>query len=392
MQFQNKNVKPRKRSYYRFSKNYPSKSGNIYAIGESRTRRKKEKRNRTIFYASLVLVFAAVFLIVSVARNLSHRPIDGSAQILADSYDGQLKALEMPDEALGGGIAYELFRTQLKTDKANAVVVELKRADGKLNYNSSVQTALDIGACTDAYENATQTVEQLKADGYKIIASVYCFEDPLAASMLKGSAVTTQDGATVWLDDSAQNDGNPWLNPYSQTAQDYLYGIISECAAMGADTVMLNGVSFPSGELYDTAFFPGEAESVESRNSVLHTFVSKAAELCGDTQIAVCTDIDSALNGNEQLYSGSIFDSGALFNAVDFTRFEPTDAFSVGNASSPGMDKTALISATIPILQQKTDENYTTKGLLPIIDDEAYISILENSGINNYILIQKTDT
>ena len=71
MQFQNKNVKPRKKSYYRFSKNYPSKSGNIYAIGESRTRRKKEKRNRKIFYASLVLVFAAVFLIVSVARNLS---------------------------------------------------------------------------------------------------------------------------------------------------------------------------------------------------------------------------------------------------------------------------------------------------------------------------------
>lgn len=392
MQFQNKNVKPRKRSYYRFSKNYPSKSGNIYAIGESRTRRKKEKRNRIIFYASLILVFAAVFLVVSVARNLSRRPIDGSAQSLADSYDGQLKALEMPDEALGGGIAYELFRTQLKSDKANAVVVELKRADGKLNYNSAVQTALDIGACTDAYENAAQTIERLKADGYKIIARVYCFEDPLAASMLKGSAVTMQDGTTVWLDNSAQNDGNPWLNPYSQTAQDYLFGIIGECAAMGADTVMLNSVSFPTGELTDTAFFSGEAESVESRNSVLHTFVSKAAEFCGETQVAVCTDINSALNGNEQLYAGSMFDSEALFNAVDFTGFSQTDAFPVGSASSQGMDKAALISSAVPILIQKTEENYTTKGLLPIIDDEAYVSILENSGINNYILIQKTDT
>lgn len=392
MQFQNKNVKPRKRSYYRFSKNYPSKSGNIYAIGESRTRRKKEKRNRIIFYASLILVFAAVFLVVSVARNLSRRPIDGSAQSLADSYDGQLKALEMPDEALGGGIAYELFRTQLKSDKANAVVVELKRADGKLNYNSAVQTALDIGACTDAYENAAQTIERLKADGYKIIARVYCFEDPLAASMLKGSAVTMQDGTTVWLDNSAQNDGNPWLNPYSQTAQDYLFGIIGECASMGADTVMLNSVSFPTGELTDTAFFSGEAESVESRNSVLHTFVSKAAEFCGETQVAVCTDINSALNGNEQLYAGSMFDSEALFNAVDFTGFSQTDAFPVGSASSQGMDKAAFISSAVPILIQKTEENYTTKSLLPIIDDEAYVSILENSGINNYILIQKTDT
>lgn len=219
MQFQNKNVKPRKRSYYRFSKNYPSRSGNIYAIGESRTRRKKEKRNRIIFYVSLVFVFAAVFLIASVMSKLSHRPIDSTSKGLAAQYDGQLKALEMPEEALGGGIAYDLFRTQLKTDKANAVEVVLKRADGNLNYNSDVQTAKEIGACTQAYENAWQTIGKLRADGYKIIVKIYCFEDPLAASMLKGSAVTVQDGTTVWLDDSAQNDGNPWLNPYSQADQ-----------------------------------------------------------------------------------------------------------------------------------------------------------------------------
>ena len=392
MQFQNKNVKPRKRSYYHFSKNYPSRSGNIYAIGESRTRRKKEKRNRIIFYVSLVFVFAGVFIIASVIGNLSHRSIDSTSQGLADQYDGQLKALEMPEEALGGGIAYDLFRTQLKTDKANAVEVVLKRADGNLNYNSTVQTAKEIGACAQAYENAWQTIDKLRADGYKIIVRIYCFEDPLASSMLKGSAVTVQDGTTVWLDDSAQNDGNPWLNPYSQTAQDYLYGIIGECASMGADVIMLNSVCFPTGNLTDTAFFSGEAESIESRNSVLHTFVSKSAELCGDTQIALCTDIGSALNGNEQLYSGSMFDSGALFNAVDFTGFESTYEFSVGNISSVGMDKATLISASIPLLNKKTEENYTTKGLLPIIDDEAYIKNLEELGINNYILIQKTDS
>ena len=172
---------------------------------------------------SLVVVFPAVFLIASVMSKLSHRPSDSTSKGLAAQYDGQLKALEMPEEALGGGIAYDLFRTQLKTDKANAVEVVLKRADGNLNYNSDVQTAKEIGACTQAYENAWQTIGKLRADGYKIIVKIYCFEDPLAASMLKGSAVTVQDGTTVWLDDSAQNDGNPWLNPYSQAAQDYLY-------------------------------------------------------------------------------------------------------------------------------------------------------------------------
>ena len=84
-----------------------------------------------------------------------------------------------------------------------------------------------------------------------------------------------------------------------------------------------------------------------------------------------------------------MFDSGALFNAVDFTGFEPANEFSVGGTSSVGMDKATLISASIPLLNEKTEENYTTKGLLPIIDDEAYIKNLEELGINNYILIQK---
>ena len=61
-------------------------------------------------------------------------------------------------------------------------------------------------------------------------------------------------------------------------------------------------------------------------------------------------------------------------------------------SSAVGMDKATLISASIPLLNEKTEENYTTKGLLPIIDDEAYIKNFEELGINNYILVQKTDS
>ena len=77
---------------------------------------------------------------------------------------------------------------------------------------------------------------------------------------------------------------------------------------------------------------------------------------------------------------------------VDFTVFESANEFSIGGTSSVGMDKPTLIAAAIPLLNEKTEENYTTKGLLPIIDDEAYIKSLEELGINNYILVQKTDS
>ena len=73
MLFDDNNVKPRKRSYYPFSKNYPGKRGNSYDIGESRTRRKKEKRNMIVFYVVLAFLFVAVFIAASVSIKLSQR-------------------------------------------------------------------------------------------------------------------------------------------------------------------------------------------------------------------------------------------------------------------------------------------------------------------------------
>ncbi len=392
--YDDNNLKPRKRSYYPFSKNYPSKRGNSYDIGESRTRRKKEKRNRTVFYICLVILFAAVFVAASVFSKLSSKPIDSGLNGTASEFDGNFKALYMPEDALGGGIAFDLFKTELSEVQANAVVIDFKNVDGTLNYTSSVGTAVDMGASAGAYENAEETVKQLKLSGYRIIARIYCYEDMLAASMLTGAAVTEADKVTVWLDDSAQNDGNPWLNPYSETAENYLLSIISESLSVGADAVMLESVCFPDSNRAVNAYFAGEDESVESRNSVLHGFVDKAAEICGDVPVIVSLDVDSALNGNVSLYSGGMFDSGAVFDAVDFRTETLSDGFNIGEQiySAQTFTENSLIQSAVPILREKTEENYTTKTIIPIIDDPIYVSTLENLGINNYIIVLKGNT
>lgn len=390
MLFQNNNSKPRKRSYYPFSKNYPSKSGNIYAIGESRTKSIREKRNRVIFYCSLVVLFAVVFVALSVAISLSRRPLTDVDSGRASEYDGKLKAFCMPEDALSGGISYSLFKTQLINGKANAVVIDFKSADGSLTYKTGVEKARQIGADSAASENAIKVISQLKNDGYRIIARIYCFEDTLAASMMLPAAVTEQDGS-VWLDKSAQDDGNPWLNPYSDEAREYLLNIIAESVNLGADMVLLCSVSFPDSERIDRAVFRGEAESIESRNSVLHSFVADAATVCGNTPVAVYLDADSALNGNNTLYGGGMFDSDALFDAVDM-RPETLRSGAQVDGESIAADDTnenTIIQKYIPALKNKLDDNYTTKSLIPVIDDEIYIATLENMGIENYIVVKE---
>ena len=72
MAFDNRDIKPRKKSYYPFSKNYPGRrSGTSYAIGESRTRKKKEKRKKIVFSVFLVLFFVLIFVVATVSINLS---------------------------------------------------------------------------------------------------------------------------------------------------------------------------------------------------------------------------------------------------------------------------------------------------------------------------------
>ena len=389
MLFENDNKKHRKRSYYPFSKNYPSKSGNIYAIGESRTRSIKEKRNRVIFYCSLVVLFAVVFVVTSVALSLSRKPLTDVDATKASEYDGKLKAYYMPDDALGGGIAFSLFKTQLINAKANAVLIEFKGPDGRLNYKSGLQSVAEIGADSTAYDAANSVIKQLKDDGYKIIARINCFDDTLAASMLVSAAVSEADGS-MWLDKSAQDDGNPWLNPYSKQAQDYLLSIIGESVSLGADVVLLDSVSFPKSDRGDRAVFGGEQESLESRNAVLHSFVKKAAEACGEVPVAVYLTADGALNGNQMLYEGSMFDSEALFNAVDLRTDAVDGIITIDERSIEKKDinENTLIQLSVPILTQKLDDNFTTKGIIPIVDDEIYIATLENMGIENYIIIK----
>jgi len=286
MAFDNRDIKPRKKSYYPFSKNYPGRrSGTSYAIGESRTRKKKEKRKKIVFSVFLVLFFVLIFVVATVSINLSKKPYEHELTGVPAEYDGKLRALYMPDDVLDGGIAFDLFKTELTETKANAVVIDFKTKDGYLNYVSSVGTANDIGASSKAYQNTIATIDRLKSAGYKIIARIYCYEGSVAASHLGAAAAVTNSDGTLWLDNSAQHDGEPWLNPYSPVAGTYLLSIVSEVSSLGVDAVILDSVEFPESIYLDKAVFSGEEKSIESRNAVLHSFIEKVKSVLGEVVI-----------------------------------------------------------------------------------------------------------
>ena len=54
--------------------------------------------------------------------------------------------------------------------------------------------------------------------------------------------------AYLWLDNKASAGGNPWLNPYSDEAVQFIGDLIGEVQSMGFDHVLLENVQFPSAQ------------------------------------------------------------------------------------------------------------------------------------------------
>ena len=136
-----------------------------------------------------------------------------------------------------------------------------------------------------------------------MIARVQCFRDPLAARRLgEGSAVCYQRPGTLWLDNSADKGGKPWANPYSETVQSYLTGLIGELTAMEIDSILLDSVQFPADMTLNKTYYIGESESGVSRNDVLKNFVASAKQAAGSKNVILMQSGEGALGGGESQY------------------------------------------------------------------------------------------
>ena len=156
---------------------------------------------------------------------------------------------------------------------------------------------------------------------------------------------------------------------------------------------MLCSANFPDSDRLDSAVFIGEKDSGESRNAVLHSFVSEAAERLGDVPLAYSLTCENALVGNDRMYEGSMLDSEALFCAVDFRVSKIGAQVTVGDRSykKDEINEGFYIGKAVPILKARLDDNFSTKAMLPIITNREYIETLEKLGINNYIFINQDD-
>ena len=174
----------------------------------------------------------------SEARPASSEPAAAPANAIIEGSWGVLDTAAARDEASLRAAAQELAR-----QGAAYAVVTLKDSSGQILYPSALPAA--AGSIEGASLDPSLIASVLKENGLVPVAKLAAFRDPAAARANRGMAIGYTGQEYLWLDNKASAGGNPWLNPYSDEAVQFIGDLIGEVQSMGFDNVLLENVQFP---------------------------------------------------------------------------------------------------------------------------------------------------
>lgn len=163
-------------------------------------------------------------------------PLDGKA-VGAGSW-AVLDRSELSDAA-----SITVAAQRLAQQGAAYALVSLKEADGSIYYASAVKNA--SRSIAEDTVDAALIAQTLRDNGIIPVAQLCAFQDPKSAYADRSMAIH-YSAEMLWLDNvSAEAGGKPWLNPYADSAVQFVGDLVQELCGMGYEQVVLTGVQFP---------------------------------------------------------------------------------------------------------------------------------------------------
>ncbi|MCA1587868.1 MAG: putative glycoside hydrolase, partial [Chloroflexi bacterium] len=138
----------------------------------------------------------------------------------------------------------------LERTEANALVIDVKETDGRLYYETDLETAAELGALREApIFDLEELLPMLKERGIYTIARMVVMKDNTSAAARPELAVRNSATGEPWRD----NIGGAWLDPSAPGVAEYIASIAGDLAAKGFDEVQLDYIRFFSDGPYDVA-------------------------------------------------------------------------------------------------------------------------------------------
>ena len=204
---------------------------------------------------------------------------------------------------------------------ADGFVFRVKKDLGKVSYASTVAIADAIEETAVSYELLARLCAQ--EDVYTV-ASINCFHDSLYAFANMAAAGICQSNGYIWYESDM---GGHWLDAEKEAARNYIINFALECAQLGFDELLLDGVQYPTrGKLHKIDYSQNTMGKTEALVLFL-TELEKALEPYG-VRISLRLDEDVA-RGLTDNTADSGFDVQAILPLVDSVYVATDDAEAV---------------------------------------------------------------
>lgn len=144
----------------------------------------------------------------------------------------------------------------------NAVVIDLKDAQGRVGFDTRVSEAIAYRARNPIIRDLRSLVRRLQAAGLYVIGRIVVFTDPELARARPELAVhsksklarngTRLSAATLWVDSREL----AWADPGAKEVWDYNIAIARDASSAGVDEVNFDYIRFPSEGNLGDMYFP----------------------------------------------------------------------------------------------------------------------------------------
>ncbi|MEG1448443.1 MAG: putative glycoside hydrolase [Oscillospiraceae bacterium] len=252
--------------------------------------------------------------ITDIANETDNPPLAENEPPLEENPTEPVKQKNMscsyiPTSILLDNDALEQHLLTLNKDKINSVMIDLKDINGNILYKTQLNGYNETRIVSSDAIDLKETISKITEKGFSVVGRIYAFKDHVAPLLFGDMSIKYMDTNMIWLDNTKENGGRPWLNPYSETAQNYIIDIANEAYSLGVRDIVFDGVQFPSAGLSVANF----GKISKTNSEILKDFAEKADnsanEKGGRAFIAVNS---SAIFGDNKIYGG---------NPLDFAKY-----------------------------------------------------------------------
>jgi hypothetical protein len=214
-----------------------------------------------------------------------------------------VKALYMSSWVAASPKPLEHVLKLLDTTEANAVVLDIKDATGKVSFLVDDSVVTVTGSPENRIKNIKEFLEKLHAKNIYVIGRISTFQDPYLAKTKPAWALAKKSDGSVWKD----KKGLAFLDPTVPEVTDYLIALGRASYALGFDEINYDYIRYPSdGNIKDINYrlAPGKtrADNIEMFSKKLNEGLKKDAGLVTSADLFGLTTTETTDMGIGQVF------------------------------------------------------------------------------------------